>query len=480
LVTADVHHSSTSDGNQPLKLELFFLSSGNVRFRVTERSFQRWQPTDLLISQGLTVTDFTRIMQKGSLPHAWQSKDPTSFIAYSFHGRNDDPYLLSSSSVSGEGGNGERSEETTIILQFSPLKVEVYVKNNLVLIINDRNLIHFEEKSFNKATNTVKIDSAATVDRHKGKEVIDYGEDGLAIYADGTREEKPASEPVAASDSASTESTIESFGGHTDTVPHGHMSVGVDISFPCASHVYGLPEHSTPLSLPTTTAGSSGQSAESVYKEPYRLYNLDVFEYELNEPSALYGNIPLLMGHGKCSSGSIYQEAQSVAVYFFNPSESFIDINEGGGKPPSKESHWMSESGSLDFFILIGPKPKDISHQLATLFGTQQLPPLFSLGYHQCRWNYRDEKDVAAVNNQFEALDYPYDVIWLDIEHTNGKRYFTVSDISFCYSSCFTLIALLSSFCLVLFRLLFPYSVTLSLSLSLTRCSGILLFFQIL
>jgi alpha 1,3-glucosidase len=433
VVTADVHHSSSTDKNQPLKLELFFLSSGNIRFRLTERTFQRWQPTDLLISQGLAVTDFTRIMQKGSLPHSWQSKEPSSFVAYSFHGRNDDPYLLFSSSVNGEGGNGERSEETTIILQFSPLKVEVYVKNNLVLIINDRNLIHFEEKAFNKPSNTVKIDSSATVDRHKGKEVIDYGEDGLAIYADGTREEKPSSDHGSVSNSASTESTIESFGGHTDTVPHGHGSVGVDISFPCSSHVFGLPEHSTPLSLPTTTT-TTGSNGQSVYKEPYRLYNLDVFEYELNEPSALYGNIPLLMGHGKCSSGSIYQEAQSVAVYFFNPSETFIDISEGGSKSSSassKESHWMAESGSLDFFILIGPKPKDISHQLATLFGTQQLPPLFSLGYHQCRWNYRDEKDVAAVNNQFEALDFPYDVIWLDIEHTNGKRYFTVTGLCF-------------------------------------------------
>ncbi|CAE7666066.1 modA, partial [Symbiodinium microadriaticum] len=57
--------------------------------------------------------------------------------------------------------------------------------------------------------------------------------------------------------------------------------------------------------------------------------------------------------------------------------------------------------------------------------GTQQLPPLFSLGYHQCRWNYRDERDVSSVESMFEELDYPYDVLWLDIEHTNGKRYFT-------------------------------------------------------
>lgn len=53
------------------------------------------------------------------------------------------------------------------------------------------------------------------------------------------------------------------------------------------------------------------------------------------------------------------------------------------------------------------------------------MPPLFSLGYHQCRWNYEDEQDVKAVDAGFDAHGIPYDVIWLDIEHTDGKRYFT-------------------------------------------------------
>lgn len=76
-------------------------------------------------------------------------------------------------------------------------------------------------------------------------------------------------------------------------------------------------------------------------------------------------------------------------------------------------------------FLLPGPSPKSLLSQYSSITGTQQLPPLFALGYHQCRWNYRDEADVFAVNGKFEELDYPYDVLWLDIEHTNGKRYFT-------------------------------------------------------
>jgi alpha 1,3-glucosidase len=32
--------------------------------------------------------------------------------------------------------------------------------------------------------------------------------------------------------------------------------------------------------------------------DPYRLYNLDVFEYELHNTMALYGSVPFVMAHG--------------------------------------------------------------------------------------------------------------------------------------------------------------------------------------
>lgn len=161
-------------------------------------------------------------------------------------------------------------------------------------------------------------------------------------------------------------------------------------------------------------------------------------------------------------------------VFWFNPSETFVDIADGGSAAaPYKQSRWLSESGEVDVFLLPGPDVASIYRQYTALTGTvgrwfcsasllfcclvqcgeqplilelvpvnggtcslyftfffssgtQQLPPMFSLGYHQCRWNYRDERDVASVEGMFEQLDYPVDVVWLDIEHTDGKRYFTV------------------------------------------------------
>ncbi|CAI7155081.1 BTE_collapsed_G0004190.mRNA.1.CDS.1 [Saccharomyces cerevisiae] len=54
-----------------------------------------------------------------------------------------------------------------------------------------------------------------------------------------------------------------------------------------------------------------------------------------------------------------------------------------------------------------------------------------SIGYHQCRWNYNDEMDVLTVDSQMDAHMIPYDFIWLDLEYTNDKKYFTWKQHSF-------------------------------------------------
>lgn len=70
-------------------------------------------------------------------------------------------------------------------------------------------------------------------------------------------EPAPESEPELApvtTDVGDDESTWweESFGGNTDSKPKGPESVGLDITFPGYEHVYGIPEHTGPLSLKQT------------------------------------------------------------------------------------------------------------------------------------------------------------------------------------------------------------------------------------
>jgi mannosyl-oligosaccharide alpha-1,3-glucosidase len=194
-----------------------------------------------------------------------------------------------------------RNSKSTLVVYLSPFRVELYQDGTLTLSANTLNLMHFERKHERSQQNRILNEVKSEEDRHHGKEIVDYGEDGLAIYADGTREEK---EEVHVDDAADESRRLsggweESFGGHKDTKPEGPMSVGMDFTFHAASQVYGIPEHASSLALKTTIGDLSKPDAGGgEYKEPFRLYNLDVFEYELDEPMALYGHIPVMFGHG--------------------------------------------------------------------------------------------------------------------------------------------------------------------------------------
>ena len=74
-----------------------------------------------------------------------------------------------------------------------------------------------------------------------------------------------------------------------------------------------------------------------------------------------------------------------------NPSETWVDIvsdtdnvvssivNFVSGKPkPQVGTHFMSESGNIDVFFTLGPRPHDVFRQYTTLTGPAPLPPVCS------------------------------------------------------------------------------------------------------
>ncbi|KAJ2501003.1 glucosidase II, partial [Coemansia sp. RSA 2052] len=261
-----------------------------------------------------------------------------------------------------------------------PWTVEYVLNNKPSILLNSKGLFHFEHL------------------REKP------GADGEVDGADGAWE--------------------ETFRSWTDTKPRGPESFGLDISFSGYEHVYGIPEHASPLSLKSTRGGD-----KDAYSQPYRLYNLDVFEHDLDSPMALYGSIPFMVAHNAEST---------VGVFWLNAAETWIDVTRDksstlgnlfrlgtGGKEPAVSTHWISESGVMDVFLLPGPSTADLYRQYAGLVEQTPLPRSFALGYHQCRWNYLDQADVLTVDAKLQEHAIPYDVIWLDIEHTDGKRYFT-------------------------------------------------------
>lgn len=281
------------------------------------------------------------------------------------------------------------SNEFTATITYGPFAVEFFRDGKKQVSLNDRGFMNVEHWR-------PKVD----------KPVTEEGKD----------------EPAAPTEDESTW-WEETFGGNTDSKPKGPESIAMDITFPGFQHVYGLAEHTGPLSLKETRGG------EGNFDQPYRFWNSDVFEYELESPMTLYGSIPFMQAHNKDSS---------VGIFWLNAAETWIDIVKrkadttlGMGGHVDTQTHWVSEAGVMDIFIMLGPTPKQLSKKYAELTGYTAMPQMFALGYHQCRWNYVSDEDVKDVDRKFDKFNIPYDVIWLDLEYTDDKQYFTWDDDTF-------------------------------------------------
>ena len=161
--------------------------------------------------------------------------------------------------------------------------VEVHITRSLFMIklfregkpymsINDRLLSYYEQRAASEKSDEEdesKREKAAEEEK-KPERAEDWGEDGKAIYADGGDDDEGVddSSKESTSDESSTDALAdrhapEMFGGSTDSKPNGAMSVGVDVTFPNAKHVYGIPEHATQMSLKSTD-GSGARTLELV------------------------------------------------------------------------------------------------------------------------------------------------------------------------------------------------------------------------
>lgn len=169
---------------------------------------------------------------------------------------------------------------------------------------------------------------------------------------------------------------------------------------------------------------SRGAGTELRRQGKVTLMNLDVNHYELLDTANLYGSVPLLyaVDHSTRKDGT--RPLSTVGFLWLNGSPLSIETNVALGTMAQTVT-FRAMDGGVKLFLLPGPTPLDVLRQYYFLTGHPMLPPLFSLGYHQCRWSYQNQADVLAVNKGFDEHEIPMDAIWLDIDHTNGLRYFT-------------------------------------------------------
>ncbi len=144
-----------------------------------------------------------------------------------------------------------------------------------------------------------------------------------------------------------------------------------------------------------------------------RIWNTDTGMYLVDGGRRLYQSHPWVMG--------VRPDGSAFGVLFdtFHKAEMLT---------ADDRIEFVAEGTPCKTYVIDRESPQAVLKGLGELTGTMEMPPLWALGYHQCRFSYVPQSRAEEVAETFRARKIPCDVIWFDINYMDGFRIFTVSD----------------------------------------------------
>lgn len=167
----------------------------------------------------------------------------------------------------------------------------------------------------------------------------------------------------------------------------------------------------------TTQAGEAfyglGDKPTDLNLKGKRLKNWGTDTYGYHKGSdPLYKNIPFYYGlHAGIGYG----------IFFDNSFKSYFDFGE---ERKSANSFW-THGGEMNYYFIAGPALMDVCKRYTKMTGTPEMPPMWALGFQQCKWSYYPEAKVKEVARKMREHRIPCDAIYLDIDYMDGFRCFT-------------------------------------------------------
>jgi len=147
-------------------------------------------------------------------------------------------------------------------------------------------------------------------------------------------------------------------------------------------------------------------------------WNTDASDHTpLTDP--LYETFPFFIGiHSELTYG-----------YFLdNTHKSYFDF----GASCDDQFIWMgADDGDLNYYFFGAQTVAGIIEDYTWLTGRMEMPPLWSLGYQQCRWSYMSAQEVLDVAAKFREHKIPADVMYCDIDYMEGFKIFTWNNETF-------------------------------------------------
>ena len=143
----------------------------------------------------------------------------------------------------------------------------------------------------------------------------------------------------------------------------------------------------------------------------YDNWNTDNPRYGPND-DPLYVTIPFYIGMHNSLVYGIFMDNSHRSRFNFGASN-------------DRFSSFSADDGEMDYYFIHAPSVAGILEQYTHLTGRMNMPPLWALGYQQCRWSYFPDTEVLNTAQNFRDRRIPLDVIYLDIHHMDAYKIFT-------------------------------------------------------
>jgi alpha-glucosidase len=150
--------------------------------------------------------------------------------------------------------------------------------------------------------------------------------------------------------------------------------------------------------------------------EGYTNWNTDYYGYP-SHADQIYASFPFYIGlvGGDVLKPTVY------GIYLDNAHKSHFNF----GASNDRFSSFSAEDGEMDYYVFGAPTVAGLIEGYTWLTGRPHLPPLWSLGYQQCRYSYYPDKEVLALAKTFREKKMPADVLYLDIHYMDAYKIFT-------------------------------------------------------
>ena len=144
----------------------------------------------------------------------------------------------------------------------------------------------------------------------------------------------------------------------------------------------------------------------------YVMWNTDDPSPHVDSYKSLYKSIPFFIALKKTGV---------FGIFFDNTYRSVFNMGN-----ESQKYYWFgADKGNLDYYYIAGDSMIEVLKGYTYLTGTVPVPQKWTLGYHQSRWGYTDQKDMEEVATAMRNLDIPCDAIHFDIDYMDAYKVFT-------------------------------------------------------